>query len=62
MYGPNSFASSAPSEEQIYLEEEWILNKDGGFDRKAEQTSGIIILPSEIRSVEFMHSGEESDE
>ncbi len=62
MYGPKSFASSAPSEEQIYLEEQWILNEDGGFDRKANQTSGIIILSSEIRSVEFMHSGEQDDE
>ena len=62
MYGPNSFASSAPSEEQIYLEEQWILNDDGGFERRAEQTSGIIILSSEIRSVEFMHSGEQDDE
>ena len=62
MYGLNSFASSMPSEEQIYLEEQWILNKDGGFDRKAEQTLGIIILSSEIRSIEFIHSGEQDDE
>lgn len=62
MYGPDSFASSAPSEEQIYLEEQWILNRDGGFERKAEQTLGIIILSSEIRSVEFMHSGEQDNE
>lgn len=62
MYGPNSFASSAPSEEQIYLEEQWILNEEGGFERQAEQTSGIIILSSEIRSVEFMHSGGQDNE
>lgn len=62
MYGPESFASSAPSEEQIYLEEQWILNHEGGFDRPAEQTSGIIILSSEIRSVEFIHSGDDDDE
>lgn len=62
MYGRNSFASSSPAQEQIYLEEQWILNEDGGFERKVEQTSGIIILSSEIRSVEFMHSGEQEDE
>lgn len=62
MYGPDSFASSAPSEEQIYLEEQWILNDYGGFDRRAEQTSGIIILSSEIRSVELMHSGDQDNE
>jgi hypothetical protein len=62
MYGPNSFASSAPSDEQIYLEEQWILNDDGGFDRAVEQTSGVIVLSSEILSIEFMHSGESDNE
>lgn len=61
-FGPNSFASSAPSEEQLYLEEEWILNEEGGFERQAEQSAGVIILSSEIRSVEFYNSGEDEDE
>lgn len=61
-FGPNSFASSAPSEEQIYLEEEWVLNEEGGFERQAEQSAGVIILSSEIRSVEFYNSGEDEDE
>lgn len=58
-FGHKSFASSAPSEEQIYLEEEWLLNEDGGFERQAEQSAGIIILSSEIRSVELYNSGDE---
>jgi hypothetical protein len=62
MFGLNSFASSAPAEEQIYLEEQWLLNESGGFERAVKQTSGIIILSSEILTVEFMHSGESSDE
>ena len=62
MYGINSFASSAPAEEQLYMEQEWILNDEGGFDRPAEQTAGVIILASEIVSVEFMHSGESGNE
>lgn len=62
MYGPNSFASSAPAEEQIYLEQLWVLNEDEGFDRPAEQTCGIIVLSSEILSIELMHSGEIENE
>jgi hypothetical protein len=62
MFGLNSFASSAPAKEQIYLEEHWVLNEDGGFDRRAEQSSGIIILSSEILSVELIHSGEYENE
>ena len=62
MYGPNSFASSAPADEQIYLEEEWLLNDEDGFERKVEQTSGVIILSSEILMVEFFHSGDDENE
>lgn len=62
MYGRGSFSSSAPSEEQLYLEQQWLLNDEGGFDRPACQTAGIIILSSEIRSVEFMHSGDAQNE
>jgi hypothetical protein len=32
-YGENSFTSSYPSEEQIFLEETWVLNKEGRFER-----------------------------
>lgn len=62
MFGLKSFASSAPAEEQLYLEEHWLLNEDGGFDRPAEQTMGIIILSPEILSVELIQSGESEDE
>lgn len=54
-YGQNSFASSAPAEEQIYLEEAWFLNEDKGFDRPKNQTSGIILLSSELVCLEFFH-------
>ena len=33
-YSINSFASSSPAKEQIYLEESWIINDRGGFERK----------------------------
>lgn len=61
-YGSNSFASSAPSEEQIFLEEEWILNDNDRFERKADQTSGIIILSSDIQTVEFFNDGGQNNE
>ncbi|WP_288129850.1 DUF6338 family protein [Microbulbifer sp.] len=52
-YAGNSFSSSTPAKEQIYLEENWHLNNDGGFDRPRESTAGIIILADEIASVEL---------
>lgn len=52
-YAEKSFASSAPAEEQIYLEETWVLNDKGGFERKKNNTAGVIILSSEISHIEL---------
>jgi hypothetical protein len=53
-YSTKSFSSSYPSDEQIYLEEEWLLNNDGGFDRVKERTAGIIIVTNEIAYIELI--------
>jgi len=53
LYGKNSSASSAPAPEQIYLEETWLLDVDGKFDRAIVDTAGVIILTSEISHIEF---------
>ena len=52
-YDAKSFSSSAPAEEQLFLEETWVLNDDGGFERPRESTAGIIVLSKEIASVEL---------
>ncbi|MDU9049713.1 MAG: DUF6338 family protein [Candidatus Electrothrix sp. Rat3] len=52
-YGGKSFTSSNPAPEQIYFEEAWVLNDDGGFDRPRRGTAGIIILSEEILTVEL---------
>lgn len=52
-YSENSFASSAPSEEQIYLEECWVVNERGGFERKKNSTAGVIILADDISYLEL---------
>lgn len=61
-YGINSFASSYPYEEQIYIDEEWIINEEGSFDRRVEQTNGIIIFLKNADSIEFYYSGDEQDD
>lgn len=53
-YGSNSFASSSPEPEQLYLEKHWELDKNGDFDHELTDTLGIIILTNEIESVEFI--------
>lgn len=52
-YADKSFASSAPAPEQIYLEETWVLNDNGGFERAINNTAGVIILSSEISHIEL---------
>ena len=53
LYSHKSFASSAPAPEQIYLEEVWVLNENGGFERKKNDTAGVIVLSSEISHIEL---------
>lgn len=48
-----SFASSAPAEEQLYLEETWLLNDNGKFLRKVNGTTGVLVLSKNISHVEF---------
>ena len=52
-YGKNSFTSSYPSEEQIYLEKVWKLNENGIFLEPIEGSKGIIVSSSEILAIEF---------
>ena len=52
-YADSSFASSAPAEEQLYLEEVWELNGRGGFHRCREKSCGILIMASDLVSVEL---------
>jgi len=52
-YDTNSFSSSYPSEEQIYLEEVWKLDENGIFIESIERSKGIIVSAKEISSIEF---------
>lgn len=57
-YGENSFTSSNPASEQIYLEQCWVLNEDGGFGRVKNDTAGIIVVASDMLSVELFKVSE----
>jgi hypothetical protein len=52
-YGSASFASSAPAPEQLFLEEAWILNDQGGFKKPKRVSAGVMIWGSEISSMDF---------
>lgn len=54
-YDSKSFASSAPSAQQIFLEECWKLNDDGGFDNVRVDSAGILIMATDIVTLEFFN-------
>jgi hypothetical protein len=55
LYGANSFTSSRPEKHQIFLEKNWVINSDGGFERERVESAGILILCADIKSVELFH-------
>lgn len=57
-FSTKSFASSAPDQEQIYLEERWIVDENGVFERPVNRTAGVIILSSDISHVELQDYNE----
>jgi hypothetical protein len=52
-FDTESFASSDPADEQINLEEVWVLDAEGRFLSQVERSRGILIMKNEIRAVEF---------
>ena len=53
IYDTNSFTSSFPIEEQIYLEEVWEVDEQKNFIKPVDRSKGIIIFNDEIASVEL---------
>lgn len=62
LYSNDSFSSSAPASAELYLEQQWTLNSEGGFDKPVEATAGILILSNDIRFIEFFHEGDSDNE
>lgn len=53
MFGLNSFVSSSPAPEQIYLEKHWKLSETGWLQEERKDSAGIIIVCADIEAVEF---------
>ena len=52
-YDSNSYASSYPAKEQIYIEELWLLDEKRNFVSRIDRTKGSIVLGEDILAVEF---------
>lgn len=51
-YGAGSFSSSYPEDPQIFISEQWLVDEEG-FIRKVNDSSGIMILSKDIKTIEF---------
>jgi hypothetical protein len=54
LYADKSFVTNSPAPEQLYLQELWELNDEGGFDAPKTKTRGILILANEISFIELI--------
>ncbi len=52
-YGSDSFASSYPADEQIYLQQVWEVNDDNRFLKAVERSKGILVSKKDIKAIEF---------
>lgn len=52
-FDTQSFASSSPAEEQIYLEQVWALDDSGRFLHAIDRSRGTITIGNQILAVEF---------
>jgi hypothetical protein len=64
LYDEDSFASSYPESEDLYLQEVWKLNEQGGFIEKVPNTRGLLINYEGIEFIELFEKkveGENTD-
>jgi len=60
-YETESFASSFPHEEQLYLEEVWKLSDEGAFESKIDRTAGIMVSSGDIYAIELFRGGDHDE-
>jgi hypothetical protein len=53
-YGENSYATSFPHEQEVYIEEEWHLDEDGKFTEPIEGTKGALVTREDCSLVQFL--------
>jgi hypothetical protein len=55
LYYKNSFASSYPETSDLYIKEVWKINENGAFEKKIENTDGMLISYDIIDYIELFN-------
>jgi hypothetical protein len=54
LYGARSYTSHSPAPAEIYLEQVWEVDSQGGFTgSRVQSTEGVLIMGDEIQALEF---------
>lgn len=53
LYGENSFASSFPNEQEVYVQEIWRVDELGRFVEKVQGTAGTVIKRDDCKLIEL---------
>jgi hypothetical protein len=59
-YGENSFATSFPNKQEVYVEEAWHLDEDEKFTEPIEGTKGALVGREDCTLVQFLEVREAS--
>jgi hypothetical protein len=62
LYGRDSFASSYPEKEDLYLQEVWKVDKEGKFIKKISGSKGLLVNYEAIEYIELFNTGGEGNE
>jgi hypothetical protein len=54
VFGDLSFASAYPQEQDLFLEEVWSLDEEGGSVEATADSRGILVLRDQIETLEFL--------
>jgi len=58
-YGRNSYASTSPDEQSIYLERVFKVNADGTFAEEVPDSFGLVISKTDYKYIEFFYESQE---
>jgi hypothetical protein len=62
LYGTDSFASSYPEKEDLYLQEVWKVDEEGKFIEKISGSKGLLVNYDTIEYIELFDIEGDSDE
>lgn len=58
-YGENSYASTYPDEQSVYLEKVYKINPDGTFGKEIQDSFGLVISKDDCKYIEFFYESQE---